>query len=194
MRRWVIAIEAIALATGMATAASAQGEDATAVRRTSDQIRFANYPPESMRRGEEGVVGVRVTTDRKGAMTDCKVTKTSGYIGLDTASCDMLLAYGRTQPFLGPDGRKVIREQDGQVYWQLPPEKRPAIPPPQTVSASFLASNRSDSEKVICHTQTRTGSLAERQKICMTASQWERQRRGAQDDLTSMTPKYQSGQ
>ena len=191
---WGATVTAIVIALGASTAASSQTGDAESIHRTNEKIQFDRYPPESMRRGEEGIVGVKVMTDRKGGLTGCRVTQTSGYLALDQASCDMLLLYGKGKPYLSPDGRRIVREQDGQVFWQLPPDKRPATPPPKTVTAAFLAANQSSQQRMICRTQVRIGSLAAREKTCMTAAEWERQRHIAQDDLQSMTPKFQSGQ
>jgi len=178
------------MSVGTAFPAAAQEPD---VRRTDNQIQFSHYPPESLRRGEEGVVGVRVTTDRKGNMTDCQVAKTSGYLALDNASCELLLTYGRTNPYLGPDGRTVVRVQDGQVLWQLPPDKRPATPPPLTANASFTASSQSACERKICKSSVRTGSMVARNKVCMTAREWQLQRDGAQRDAQDMVPRYLPG-
>lgn len=189
---WLLAACAIMLPECAALAQTA--DQAEAVRRTSDQIQFSQYPPESMRRGEEGDVGVRVTTDRKGRMTGCQVTKSSGYLALDSASCDLLLTYGQTKPYLGPDGRSIVRVQDGQVVWRLPADKRPATPPPHTATASFIASNQSNSERKICKTVVRTGSMADRQKVCLTAREWQTQRDTTQRDLKDMVPRYQSGE
>ena len=190
----LLAVAACAMIASASAGFAQKADDAEAMRRTNEQIRFSQYPPESLRRGEEGIVGVRVTTDRKGRLTECQVIRSSGYMALDSASCDLLLTYGQAKPYLGPDGHSVVREQNGSVIWQLPPDKRPATPPPYTVNASFIASSQSNSERKICKTTMRTGSMADRQKVCLTAREWQSQRDTTQRDVKDMVPRYQSGQ
>ena len=178
-----VAVSVIAAAPGLAQTDTAAHD---AMVRTNDKIQFAAYPRESLRRGEEGVVGINVLTDSQGRLRDCAVTKTSGYRALDEASCDLLLEHMRMRPYLAPNGGGVVRRQDGQVVWKLPPGYAAAGkpgPPGQKIAA----------ERKICHVQTKTGSLVASQRVCLTKAQWQQQVGFAQDELQNMKPKFQPG-
>lgn len=154
------------------------------VRRTSDQIQFASYPRDALKRGEEGSVGIRVTTDKEGRLRDCIVTRSSGFRSLDEASCDMLLSNLHMKPFLAPDGRSIVRTQDGQVVWKLPEgAAAKAVAPTKPVAVAANPATRK-----ICRTQTKTGSLVSSQRICLTRAEWDAQYIHAQEETREMRP------
>ena len=190
MRFWITLVSAMAVSSP-AVAQGSQEANAATMRRNGDQIQFDNYPPESLARGQEGNVGIAVVTDRDGRIQTCSVRTTSGYHALDRASCDLVTLYGRTKSFTAAgSSRPSTREQTGTVVWRLPPgHPRPATRPPFDVDQKTMLAAGSDQTRKICKTQTRTGSLVDRQRVCMSASDWEQQRKRTQDDLNSMQPR-----
>ena len=189
--RFLVTLLSVVTISSPAVAQDSREANAVTMRRNGDQIQFDNYPPESLARGQEGDVGIVVVTDREGRIQTCSVRTTSGYHALDRASCDLVTLYGRTKPFAASGtGRPKTQEQIGTVVWRLPPgHPRPATRPPFDVDQRTMLAAGPDQSRRICKTQTRTGSLVDRQRICMSASEWEQQRKRTQDDLNSMQPR-----
>lgn len=163
----------LAAAATLAAPAAAQY-----TRKTNGDIEFQNYPLEALKRGEEGTVGIRLKLDGRSRLVGCSVTKPSGSSALDEASCKLLMANARMQPFLSADGR-MAKEADGQVVWKLPADRTariaqaslPAGPAPKDAKGRLQRSG----DKVICRSSVDTGSLVSRSKTCLTAAEWKRQ-------------------
>ena len=140
-----------------------------------------SYPSVSLRRGEEGVVQFRIKTARDGKIEACQVIKSSGYVALDKATCDMMLAGATATPLTAENGWRVEGTRDGIVDWKLPETaKRPATPP------AFTAKQNAAGEPLICKRQTKVGSLAATEKVCLTAADWKRQLDYAQRETHDM--------
>jgi protein TonB len=187
----------LAAATMLVLALPAVAQDgAPQMRRDQNRIMFSSYPPDALKRKEEGSVGVAVRTDRNGTMTDCEVTRSSGFPSLDRASCAMLLAYGRTKPFLSADGRRVQHAQDGTVVWRLP-DGRGASAEAVTASAiSPIAGGKQTGgktgERMICKRQSTTGSMVTTTRVCMSKSDWDRELAATQQQLREYKPGFQN--
>lgn len=184
---WVAAAAMLLLHSGAALA--------EAMRRDNQKIMFSDYPRGALKRGEEGTVGIRVVTDQQGRLRECAVTKSSGFAELDAASCDFLIRHARSKPYLAPNGGGVVRQQDGQVVWTLPPERKAALA--REDKAQVKKANNKElaraSEKLICRSQATTGSLIASQRICLTRTQWQQQYANAQDETQDMRPKFMPG-
>lgn len=128
------------------------------------------YPASARKRGEEGQVGFRIDVDRNGRINGCRVTKSSGYAALDTATCDMVLAGGTATALTKADGRATAGVREGLVDWKLPAGfTRPATPPP------FDANLSRTGEQIICRRQLRRDSNFITEKVCLTSADWQRQ-------------------
>jgi len=57
-----------------------------------------DYPPASMRGGEEGDVSVMLSIDSEGKVAGCRVTHGSGHPLLDRATCMLAVHRGRFTP------------------------------------------------------------------------------------------------
>src|SRR5690242_18026343 len=57
-----------------------------------------HYPPEALRKGEEGRVGFRVAITKEGHIEQCEITQSSGYATLDRETCDFIAQYANLQP------------------------------------------------------------------------------------------------
>ncbi len=175
------------LALALVQDAPALTPEQTAIRRANTEMMESYYPKGALRRGEEGTVGFRMTIDTKGYPSDCNVTRSSGYQDLDDATCEVMLMYGRTKPFLDGD-RKVAKNQAGEFVWILPrgvARAKVAAANNQSAKAARRAT-QGDPTRMICRTQGKTGSLSVRERICMTASEWANQRNASQGDMAEM--------
>ena len=180
---------ALLLPAGMAGAQEPQAE---VIRRTNGEIVFANYPRGSLKRGEQGVVGIDVTTDQQGRLRSCQVARSSGFPALDEATCDLLIAHLKMKPFLAPNGGGIVRHQQGQIVWALPAGYKGPVAVP-AAAGSLRKISVLDPQKIVCRPQTKTGSLIASQRICLTRAQWQLQYIHAQEETRDMHPKFMSG-
>jgi TonB family protein len=172
-------------ASTLAISGIASGQDVTA---QPSQIVARNrlvvakfYPPESIRRGEEGQVQFRIVSDKRGRLDACQVVKSSGYAALDTATCDMMLAGATATPLRNGKGWHVVGARDGIVDWTLPEDApRPATPPP------FTALRNAVGVPLICKRQTKSGSAFITEKVCLTREDWHRAEEYAQAETFRM--------
>lgn len=89
-----------------------------------------DYPTESLKKGEQGVVAYLLNIDEQGRITRCDITRSSGFARLDEASCRLLLRRGRFNPARDENGKPVASTYSGKVNWQIPGEYRFNYPPP----------------------------------------------------------------
>lgn len=190
MKHWLAAVAAMMVTTMAVAPVRAEEDDAkAAIAEANAKMMKRYYPKGSLKRGEEGIVGVAITTDDKGYLTDCRVTKSSGYRDLDNATCDVMLLYGKTKPFM-IGNRRVTQQQEGEFNWKLPAGVAKAkVADANRKSAVKLSKN--DPSRMICRTQTKTGSLASRQRVCMSAQEWMDQKDQAQGDMVEMQRRNQ---
>ena len=146
---------------------------APALATDADQLLRDNYPPESLRLGEEGHVGLKLEIDGAGKLMSCMVSQSSGYARLDRASCDVMLIHVIKLKAPAPtDGRRGNAVRDGAIDWQLPPTTpRPATPPPHSPDTEL----REAAEKITCAVSARQGSILVKTKVCLSKTDRERQ-------------------
>lgn len=82
----------------------------------------ADYPPEAMVRGEEGVVGFVVAVAPDGRVAACRVTASSGSRALDEGTCRILTERARFTPARNAAGEAVADEVGARIGWALPRE------------------------------------------------------------------------
>jgi TonB family protein len=76
------------------------------------------YPLDAKRAGEQGTTQMEVSISTLGAITDCRVTGSSGSERLDTTACSFVKRYWRWQPPTR-DGREVPATTKISVIWNL---------------------------------------------------------------------------
>jgi TonB family protein len=81
-----------------------------------------DYPVEAIRREEQGTVAFRLMINRRGAVSDCIVTSSSGSDVLDRATCDLIEERARYEPARDGEGKRVPAEDSGRIRWVLPEE------------------------------------------------------------------------
>jgi protein TonB len=80
----------------------------------------ADYPPEAIRRGEQGLVGFRLEVDKQGDVTRCDVTASSGSPLLDERTCAIMASRLHFTPAADARGRPVGDVIDARLRWTLP--------------------------------------------------------------------------
>ncbi|MCJ2179358.1 energy transducer TonB [Novosphingobium album (ex Hu et al. 2023)] len=79
-----------------------------------------DYPTSDIRLGHTGTVRFRLAIDTGGRVTDCTIVQSSGYDGLDAATCRNLAKRARFDPATGTDGQKVPGSYAGTIRWVIP--------------------------------------------------------------------------
>lgn len=79
-----------------------------------------DYPMEAIRHEEQGTVAFRLSISRRGTVTDCIVTSSSGSDALDRATCDIIEDRARYEPARDAEGRRTTAEDTGRIRWELP--------------------------------------------------------------------------
>lgn len=154
---------------------SAQSVETKQAVRSSANGEFiaSHYPPEALKRGEEGKVGFRLVIEPDGSLGTCEVTQSSGFKSLDNETCELILRYARLKAVRNSEGRAVRAVQNGHINWKLPAGA--------VKMASATPTKSHDPDKIICRRSATTGSLIKKTKQCMTARHWAEAQRIARD-------------
>ncbi|MGK6321545.1 energy transducer TonB [Sphingomonas sp. DT-51] len=105
------------------TAPPAPVNKAVGVRARGDRTQWIStddYPPSSIRAGEQGVVAIAVQVDATGKVSGCSVTASSGYGALDQATCRLYQRRGRFTAALDAAGTPTAATFTDRVHWVLP--------------------------------------------------------------------------
>ncbi|MBS3931508.1 MAG: TonB family protein [Sphingomonadales bacterium] len=81
-----------------------------------------DYPTSDLRAGHEGRTAYRLSIDTSGKVTNCTVTASSGWPGLDKTTCDKLTSRGKFEPATNSDGERVAGTFSSAVSWRIPDE------------------------------------------------------------------------
>lgn len=102
-----------------------------------DWIHPDDYPPASIRMGEEGRVSVQLAVDATGAVTGCTVTNSSGHPVLDARTCALLTLRAHFQPAYDAAGQAMPATTPVMTFrWTLPKDVPPVAPALSAMSAS----------------------------------------------------------
>lgn len=83
-------------------------------------VTTGDYPTSDIRQGHTGTVRFRLAIDTDGRVTDCTIVQSSGFDGLDKATCRNLAKRARFDPATGADGGKVAGSYAGTIRWVIP--------------------------------------------------------------------------
>ena len=103
-----------------ATTADIPARPATPAGRPGDWVTAADYPGADIRAGHAGVVRFILGVGSDGHATSCLVTASSGWPGLDNATCARLMAHARVRPASDTTGAATPGSFAGQVRWIIP--------------------------------------------------------------------------
>jgi protein TonB len=95
----------------------------SAARPSNDRLRWVtteDYPARDLREGNQGTTQFRVIVGVNGRVTECAVTRTSGFVSLDKAACTYLARRARFTAAIDETGAKVAGTYSGSVVWRIP--------------------------------------------------------------------------
>ena len=81
-----------------------------------------DYPDRDLQQEHQGSVSVRLTVGPNGRVSDCSVTSSSGFSGLDSATCSRIKSRAKFQPALDGDGNPTSGSYSKSVRWVVPKE------------------------------------------------------------------------
>ncbi|MFM5955541.1 MAG: energy transducer TonB [Novosphingobium sp.] len=90
--------------------------------RMNQWVTTNDYPTNDLRLEHQGRTTYRVTIDAAGAVTDCSIAASSGFPGLDKATCDNVKRRAKFEPATDQNGARVAGSFSGSVAWQIPRE------------------------------------------------------------------------
>lgn len=80
-------------------------------------ITYSDYPQESVRLREKGIVGFRLEVDAQGGVTACSITSSSGFSRLDRTACALLMKRARFKPATDANGAAVAGAWSSRFRW-----------------------------------------------------------------------------
>jgi len=97
--------------------AASETSEAPRLRNPQAIITFQDYPTESLRRSEFGVVSTLLHVSIDGRVTSCTVTESSGFLKLDMKTCSLLKSRARFDPAKDAAGGPVAGEYRSANAW-----------------------------------------------------------------------------
>ncbi len=85
-----------------------------------DWVSPDDYPMRDLREGHTGMVGFRLAISADGRVTGCTVTRSSGWPGLDDATCRLVSARAKFAPATDSTGAATAGSYATNVRWQIP--------------------------------------------------------------------------
>ena len=79
-----------------------------------------DYPTTDLRAEHQGVVRFRLDIDARGRVGQCTIVSSSGYSGLDEATCKNVSRRARFEPATDADGQTVGGSYMGTIRWVIP--------------------------------------------------------------------------
>lgn len=79
-----------------------------------------DYPARDLREGNQGVTGFALTVGADGRVQSCTVTASSGFPGLDKATCDNVSRRARFEPATDSSGNRITGTYSSRIRWQIP--------------------------------------------------------------------------
>lgn len=98
-----------------------------------------DYPAESRKKGETGIVGLDIEVDPDGKASRCRITRPTGFPRLDVAACSLAIGRARFKPARGHDGQNVWSIFSARFRWALLPTNAPALPAKPDVALTVKA-------------------------------------------------------
>ncbi len=79
-----------------------------------------DYPTDDLRAEHSGITRFRLSIGVDGRVQSCSITASSGWPGLDNATCAKLSQRGRFTPASDENGAKVTGSYASSVRWEIP--------------------------------------------------------------------------
>ncbi|MEO8546768.1 MAG: TonB family protein [Sphingomicrobium sp.] len=94
-----------------------EGEGGTDLEWVAGEIRPSDYPRAARRAGIGGRVEFTFVVGVSGRVTQCTITRSSGYAELDDTTCRLVMKRFRYRPAADRYGRPIPAEVDGDHLW-----------------------------------------------------------------------------
>ncbi len=121
-----------------------------------------DYPLQSVRNAEAGIVSVVIRIGRDGRVTDCIIDRSSGHAALDAQTCRILWQRARFVPAKDKSGNTVESAWRQRIRWELPEaEPMPLKPWGMRLTLEFVEEGGITS----CDVQT-SGALQNEENAC----------------------------
>jgi len=78
-----------------------------------------DYPEDLLTKGVQGSVGILMSVDEAGRLTECRAVETSGTPALDEATCNVVRKRARFRPAQRKDGKPMAALTYWRVNWQI---------------------------------------------------------------------------
>jgi protein TonB len=98
----------------------AKSQSARAKANLGTYVSDADYPPDAVRREEQGTTRFRLAVGPDGRVADCTVTGSSGSASLDLATCRLMKSRARFAPARDTGGNAVADSVTNAINWRLP--------------------------------------------------------------------------
>lgn len=105
---------------GVGTGGAGEDEGGSDLEKIAGDIYESDYPPNLGRAGIGGRVSVQITVGTNGAVTSCRVTRSSGNAQLDSLTCRLIEQRYRFRPSTDRYGRPIPDQADVDQDW-IPP-------------------------------------------------------------------------
>ena len=79
-----------------------------------------DYPSRDLREGNQGVTEFKLAVGVDGKVQSCTVTASSGFPGLDKATCDNVSRRARFEPATDGSGNRVTGTYSNRIRWEIP--------------------------------------------------------------------------
>lgn len=86
----------------------------------SSWVTTLDYPTNELRAEHQGMVRFRVDVDARGRVAQCSILSSSGYSGLDEATCKYVSRRARFEPATNADGQASAGTYMGTIRWIIP--------------------------------------------------------------------------
>jgi periplasmic protein TonB len=95
-------------------------------------IQQSDYPIGALANNQSGMVGFRVQVGPEGLVTNCLVTRSSGWPLLDEYTCRLISERARFTAALDTRGRPTAGSYSNRIQWRIPVEPPPVATPAPT--------------------------------------------------------------
>jgi protein TonB len=112
----LVALAAVALPAGCVN----RGAPPRPVSPIGVILNHEDYPAAAIRAEEEGTTQVRLTIGPDGRVANCQLSRSSGSVALDRATCRLLQRRWRFHPAVDRKGRPKTGRFEARISWRLP--------------------------------------------------------------------------